>query len=104
MKISRIISWLGMAFVVIGLVTACGSSQTKESTGEYIDSSVITAKVKAALVKDPAVSALAIEVDTYKDRVLLSGFVDTEEERAQAERVASGINGVGAVENNIEIK
>ncbi|HMB75515.1 MAG TPA: BON domain-containing protein [Kiloniellaceae bacterium] len=104
MNVRKVISFLAMAFLVLGMATACGSSEQSESTGEYIDSSLITAKVKAALVDDPTVNALDVEVETYKDRVLLSGFVDSEAARSQAMIVASGVEGVREVENNIEIK
>ena len=82
----------------------CASTPTRESTGEYVDDSAITAKVKAALVKDPIVSALAVSVKTYKGVVQLSGFVDTADQKAQAENVARGVNGVSSVNNGLIVK
>ena len=102
--IGKIVTWLATALLVVGLATACSSGDQNESTGEYIDSSLITAKVKAALVDDPDVNALDVEVETYKDRVLLSGFVDSDAERNKAEEIASHVDGVREVENNIEVK
>jgi hyperosmotically inducible protein len=84
--------------------TGCASTATRESTGEYIDNSVLTAKVKAALAKDKTVSAMAVNVESFKGRVQLSGFVDSAEQKRQAEIVARGIEGVQEVENNITVK
>jgi len=104
MTIKKIAACLATAVLIVGLATACSATGDSESTGQYIDSSVITAKVKAALIDDPDVNALQVEVETYKDRVLLSGFVDSEEERQKAAQVAASIDGVREVENNIEVK
>lgn len=84
--------------------TGCASTATRESTGEYVDDSVITGKVKSALLADKTVSGMAVKVETFKGVVQLSGFVDTEAEKAQAGRVASGVNGVTSVSNNIIVK
>jgi len=82
----------------------CASTPTRESTGEYVDDSTITAKVKAALVKDPVVKALDVKVETFKGVVQLSGFVNSEAERTQAGNVAASVNGVASVKNNIVVK
>jgi hyperosmotically inducible periplasmic protein len=98
------------AAIVGGLIAAgavgagCTSTRTQESTGEYVDSSVVTAKVKAALIKDPMLDGLAIGVDTFKDRVSLSGFVDNTAQKERATVVASSVNGVKKVENNLVVK
>ena len=82
----------------------CASSPTRESTGEYVDDSTITAKVKAALVKDPIVKALDVKVETFKGAVQLSGFVNTETEKTQAGSLAAAVRGVTAVKNDIVVK
>lgn len=82
----------------------CAGTATRESTGEYIDDAGVTAKVKAAFVRDPAVSALDVKVETFKGTVQLSGFVDSQEQKARAEQVARSISGVQEVRNNITIK
>ena len=96
------------AVMTVGLLPmtwmGCASTATRESTGEYIDDSTITAKVKAALVKDPVVSALAVNVKTYKGVVQLSGFVNTADEKTQAEQVARGVYGVKSVANSLIVK
>jgi len=84
--------------------TGCASTATRESTGEYVDDSTITAKVKTALVKDPVVSAFAVNVKTYKGVVQLSGFVDTADQKSRAEQVARGVYGVTSVNNSLIVK
>lgn len=82
----------------------CASTPTKESTGEFVDDSSITIKVKAAFVKDPTVKALDVTVETFKGVVQLSGFVNTRAEKDQAGRVAASVRGVTDVKNNIAVK
>ena len=60
--------------------------------------------MKAAFVKDPVVKAIDVKVDTFKSTVQLSGFVDTAEQKARAEQIAAGVQGVTTVKNNITIK
>src|SRR4051812_4285281 len=79
----------------------CASTPTRESTGEYVDDSTITAKVKAALVKDPVVKALDVKVETFKGSVQLSGFVNSEAEKTQAGSVAAAVSGVTGVRNDL---
>jgi osmotically-inducible protein OsmY len=86
------------------LGTGCASTATSASTGEYIDDSSITVKVKAAFVNDPTVNAFDVAVETFKGVVQLSGFVNTLAEKEQAGRVAATIKGVTEVKNNITIK
>lgn len=84
--------------------SGCASTGTRESAGEYVDDSAITVKVKSAFVKDPVVKAIDVKVETYKGIVQLSGFVNSEAEKAQAERVATAVPGVTSVKNNIAVK
>ncbi len=84
--------------------TGCASTSTRESTGEYIDNSAITAKVKTALAEDEIVKARQINVDTFRGTVQLSGFVNTSAEKARAGTIAAGIPGVRDVKNNITVK
>jgi hyperosmotically inducible protein len=86
------------------LNTGCSATPTRQSTGEYIDDAAITTKVKAALVKDPVVKATEVKVDTFKGVVQLSGFVDNNDQKAQAERIAASTAGVMSVKNNITLK
>lgn len=84
--------------------TGCAGTSTRESTGEYIDNSAITAKVKTALASDELVKAREINVETFRGTVQLSGFVSSSTEKDRAEQVASGVQGVQRVENNITVK
>jgi osmotically-inducible protein OsmY len=88
----------------IAFSTACSSTATKQSTGEYIDDTAITAKVKSAFVKDDSVKANDVQVETFRGVVQLSGFVDSSVQKQQAEAVARGVNGVRDVTNNIQLK
>jgi osmotically-inducible protein OsmY len=92
------------ALVLTLALGACAGTQTTESTGEYIDNTVITTKVKAAILQDPVLKVMQISVKTYKDVVQLSGFVDTAEMKARASKVASGVAGVGSVKNDLVVK
>lgn len=75
------------------------------SIGQSIDDSVITAKVKAALLKpDNGVSGLSIEVSTDHGEVQLSGFVDSSDQALTATRLAQSVDGVKSVRNNLRVK
>jgi hyperosmotically inducible protein len=95
---------LAGGLAVAQLNTGCAGTATKESTGEYIDDATISTKVKAALVKDPVVKAADVKVETFKGTVQLSGFVDNNEQKTQAERVAASVTGVQSVQNRIQLK
>ncbi|HEY0945123.1 MAG TPA: BON domain-containing protein [Opitutaceae bacterium] len=85
-------------------VSGCAGTATRQSTGEYIDDTTITARVKSALVSDDSVRARDVQVETFRGVVQLSGFVDTADQKARAAQLASGIAGVREVQNNISIK
>jgi hyperosmotically inducible protein len=95
--------WIAAATVLAAL-TACGGTPTRESTGEYIDDTAITARVKAKLATDAKASAREVNVETFKGRVQLSGFASTVEERRHAAAVARTVKGVTEVVNDILIK
>lgn len=86
------------------LFTGCASTSTQESTGEYIDDSVITSKVKTAIFNDPALKSAEINVETFKGVVQLSGFVNSQSDINRAIEVARGINGVQSVRNDMRVK
>lgn len=89
---------------VLSLPTGCAGTATRQSTGEYVDDAAITAKVKTAMVRDDTVKAMQVEVTTFKGNVQLSGFVDTETQKARAAQIAAGVEGVTNVTNNISVK
>lgn len=72
--------------------------------GQYIEDSVITAKVKAALLRDLRLKGLDVSVETHKGMVLLSGFVNDNEQARRAAEIAAGIEGVAAVRNSLVVK
>ena len=102
-KRHRIVSFL----VCIVLVTAflgCASTQKREGTGEYLDDSAITTKVKAAIFNEPTLKVFQINVETFKGDVQLSGFVDSSQSVSKAGEVARGVKGVRSVKNNLIVK
>lgn len=93
---------LACFFVV--LATACAGTPTQQSTGEFVDDTVVTTKVKTALVQDKQVDAMDIKVKTFKGVVQLSGFADSQVERDRASRIAGAVDGVERVQNDVRIK
>lgn len=84
-------------------VSACAPTRTRESTGEVVDDSVVTTRVKTALINDPITKAHQIDVDTRRGVVQLSGFVDSANERSEAVAVARKVNGVKEVQDNMKV-
>lgn len=78
--------------------------ETVNEGRSFIDDTMITAHVKASLMKDPKTSALAIGVETVNGTVQLSGFVDSAEEKQRAEQIAASVEGVIAVQNALSVK
>lgn len=89
---------------LVSLQSGCAATPTKESTGEVVDDSTITVKVKTAFIKDDVVKSSAISVVTFKGVVQLSGFVDNSAQKYRAGKVAGAVRGVVAVQNNISVK
>jgi osmotically-inducible protein OsmY len=93
-----------IASALLVSVVACAPTPTREGTGEYVDDSVITTKVKAAYAADPTVKATQVQVETFKGTVQLSGFVDSRESAQRAVDLARGIKGVKSVKNDTVIR
>lgn len=85
-------------------LAACAGDAQQRSTGEYIDDSAMTARVKAALIDDPDVSAGEIEVEAYRGHVQLSGFVSSRTDIEKAMQIARDVDGVERVENNMQVR
>ena len=98
--------WMSLATALVLAIpmTACTSTGTSESTGQYVDSAAITSKVKTALLNDSGLKSFDIGVETYKDEVQLSGFVNSDQVKARAGAVAAGVSGVRSVRNNLAVK
>lgn len=103
MNVQRI-AQLVLACMLSVMLVACAGSLKQESTGEYINDTVLTSRVKSALLNDPAVSGLSVNVETFKGTVQLSGFVKTVAERNRAVQLARAVNGVKQVKNDILIR
>jgi hyperosmotically inducible protein len=97
---------LSAAAAALFLITASGCAVTRgqESTGAYIDDSVITTSVKARFVESASVDASAISVETMKGTVMLSGFAKSASERSSAESIARSVPGVVSVRNVIAVR
>jgi len=93
-----------LVLLALAVIVGCAATRTQESTGEYVDDSTITAKVKAAIFDDPALKVLQINVETFKGVVQLSGFVNSAEIRSRAAVVASRVSGVKSVKNDLIVK
>jgi osmotically-inducible protein OsmY len=92
-----------LAFVFATL-TGCAATDTQSSTGEYIDDTAITTKVKSAIFNDPALRVGEINVETFRGIVQLSGFVGSQEEADRAVAVAQSVNGVKSVKSDMRVK
>lgn len=102
----NIYKYIFSVFAAIALIAAvgCASTSTQEGTGEYIDDTVITAKVKAAILNDPYLKSAEINVETYKGEVQLSGFVSSRDAANRAVTVAREVHGVRSVRNDMRLK
>jgi hyperosmotically inducible protein len=104
---------LAVLFTSAVLAAAAGCSSTPNSgpvqtasanAGRVVDDSVITAKVKAALIQDPVTKAHEISVETFHGTVQLSGFVDSAQSKARAEQLAQNVEGVRDVKNSLQLQ
>jgi len=93
-------------FLTLTLLSAagCASTEKHEGTGEYVDDSVITTKVKAALLNEPGLSSAEINVETFKGVVQLSGFVTSRADINKAIEIARSVKGVNSVKNDMRLK
>ena len=93
-------------FLAVALLAfaGCASTSTQEGTGEYIDDSVITTKVKAAIFNEPDLKVAEINVETFKGIVQLSGFVSSKGAEGKAIQVTRGVAGVKSVKSDMRIK
>lgn len=103
MKNLKIVSTL-IAALMLTTVVGCTTTTKHESTGQYIDDTVITTNVKAAILNEPTLKVAEINVETYKGAVQLSGFVTSKTDITTAVNVARGVNGVKSVKNDMHLK
>lgn len=89
---------------VLATAVGCASTSKQESTGQYVEDTAITTKVKAAVFNEPTLKSSEINVETYKGVVQLSGFVSDEADTRKAVEVARNVNGVKSVKNDMRVK
>ena len=104
MKKTNIIINCLLILMLIATFTACASSRTHESAGEYVDDSVITTKVKSLLVADDFLKSFQISIETFQGTVQLSGFVNSKEAADKAGEITSSVRGVKSLKNNLIVK
>jgi len=104
MKKSYIVIRFLVVLMMIAAFVACASTPKQESTGEYVDDSVITTKIKSLLAEDEFLKSFQISVETRKGIVELSGFVDTQKSKDRAGQIARGVGGVKSVKNALILK
>jgi hyperosmotically inducible protein len=98
--------YLSALFLAVTLVSVvgCASTSKQEGTGEYVDDSVITTKVKAAIFNEPTLKSAEVNVETFKGAVQLSGFVSSQTAINKAAELARGVAGVRSVKNDMRVK
>jgi osmotically-inducible protein OsmY len=104
MKKRNIVISLFVLLMLIATFVACASTPTRESTGEFVDDSVITGKVKSLIAADDFLKSFQISVETYKGIVQLSGFVNSKQAVVMAGEITGSVKGVNFVKNNLIVK
>jgi osmotically-inducible protein OsmY len=102
-KRNRVIGYFILVMLMVAFV-ACASTSKQESTGEYVDDSVITTKVKTLLAADDFLKSFQIGVETYKGTVQLSGFVNSQKAVDKAIEITRSVQGVKSVKNDLIVK
>jgi len=102
-KWNRVVGYIVLV-VFIAAFVSCASTSKQESTGEYVDDSVITTKVKSLLAADDFLKSFQIGVETYKGVVQLSGFVNSQQAVDKAIQISRSVKGVTSVRNDLIVK
>ncbi|MBK8120271.1 MAG: BON domain-containing protein [Sulfuritalea sp.] len=99
-------NYLSALFLAVTLVSVvgCASTTKQEGTGEYVDDTAITTKVKAAIFNEPTLKSAEINVETFKGVVQLSGFVSSQAAASKAVELTRGVHGVTSVRNDMRMK
>jgi hypothetical protein len=104
MKKSTIVIRFLVVLMMIAAFVACASTPTRESSGQFIDDSVITTKIKTQLANDDFLKSFQISVESRKGIVQLSGFVDSQKAVDKAGQIARGVDGVKSLKNDLIVK
>jgi hyperosmotically inducible protein len=102
-KLNLIVRFL-LGFILILSVAGCAGTKVTESTGEFVDDALITAKVKSAILSNSRLKLMDITVTTFKGAVQLSGFVDSAAVASTAVQVTRTVKGVRLVNNSLVVK
>ena len=102
-KLHRVMKFMA-CFALITALMGCAATQKHESTGQYVDDSVITTKVKAAIFNEASLKTLQINVKTFKTTVQLSGLVDSKKTADKAEELVKGVKGAKSIKNDLIVK
>lgn len=103
MKLLNRLNTVILSALLVSLV-GCASTASKEGTGEYVDDTVVTVKVKAAILNEPTLKSTEINVETFKGVVQLSGFVANRDAVNKAIEVTRTVKGVSSVKNDMLLK
>ena len=103
MKKLKYVTAFALAIMLVSAL-GCASTSTQEGTGEFVDDTVITTKVKAAIFDEPSLKSAEINVETFKGVVQLSGFVSSEANKDKAVELARGVKGVKSVKDDMRLK
>ena len=90
--------------LLVATAMGCASTSKQEGTGEYVDDTVVTGKVKAAILAEPTLKSAEINVETFKGVVQLSGFVSSAANESTAVAVTRKVEGVKSVKNDMRLK
>jgi osmotically-inducible protein OsmY len=104
MKTRRRVVGYWVLIMFAAALVACASTSKRESTGEYVDDSVITTKVKSLLAADDFLKSFQIGVESYKGTVQLSGFVNSQQAVDKAVEITRSVKGVQSVKNDLIVK
>src|SRR3989339_327891 len=104
MKKSQIVIPFLVLLTLIAALAGCAATATRGSTGDYVDDSVITTKVKALLAEDDFLKSFQISVETFKGTVQLSGFVNSKQAVDKAGEIVRSVKGVKSLKNNLIVK
>lgn len=104
MKKRNIVLHCLVLFMLIAIFAACASTPIRESTGEYVDDSVITTQIKSLLAADDFLKSFQISAETYKGTVQLSGFVNSQKAVDKAGEIVRSVKGVKSLKNNLIVK
>ncbi len=104
MKKKNVVIHCLVLLTLIAAFAACAATRTQESTGEYVDDSVITTKVKSLLAQDDFLKSFQISVESFKGTVQLSGFVNSQKAVDKAVEITRSVKGVKSIKNNLIVK